>query len=188
MTEPTFPNFGGADPFAGMPDALKPNPPAAMPEPQMAGDATASASPFKEPLDVDAIIANLTLDRPLKLFIPNKEKYPGYEFRIINSIPHEIADAHNKGFREVTEPDMSALFRDLVAGTDKDGKAYRPILVARPKAVGDHIRKKHRIQLASLYAGMDPSNKDLAGKYTSNVDAKDGTKGSFQGPAFRIKS
>ncbi len=35
---------------------------------------------------------------------------------------------------------------------------------------------------------MDPSNKDLAGKYTSNVDAKDGTKGQFTGAGFRIKT
>jgi hypothetical protein len=181
-------NSDPTNPFEGVPDALKPNPPPGVPEPQTAGDAMASASPFKEALDIDEIIKNLTLDRPLKLFIPHKEKYPQYEFRIINSIPHEIADAHNKGFREVTDPEMSALFRDLVAGTDKEGKAFRPILVARPKAVGDHIRKRYRIQLASLYAGMDPSNKDLAGKYTSNVDAKDGTKGAFTGAGFRIKT
>src|SRR5258708_20264288 len=36
----------------------------------------------------------------------------------------------------------SKLFRDLVAGTDATGKAFRPILVARPKKVGDHIRKQ----------------------------------------------
>jgi hypothetical protein len=181
MNDPT-------NPFSGIPDALKPNPPPDMPEPQTAGDAMANASPFKEALNVDEIIKNLTLDRPLKLFIPNKEKYPQYEFRIINSIPHEIADAHNKGFREVTDPEMSALFRDLVAGTDKEGKAFRPILVARPKAVGEHIRKRYRVQLASLYAGMDPGNKDLSGKYTANVDAKDGTKGQFTGAGFRIKT
>ena len=181
MNDPT-------NPVQGIPDALKPNPPSSAPEPQTAGDAMAGASPFKEALDVDEIIKNLTLDRPLKLFIPNKEKYSQYEFRIINGIPHEIADAHNKGFKEVTDDEMSKLFRDLVAGTDKDGKAFRPILVARPKAVGDHIRKRYRVQLASLYAGMDPSNKDLAGKYTANVDAKDGTKGQFTGAGFRIKT
>jgi hypothetical protein len=185
MADP-FP--GNADPFAGMPDALKPNPPASMPQPPGAGDAMAGASPFKEALDVDQIIANLTLDRPLKLFIPHKERFPQYEFRIINSIPHEIAAAHNKGFREVTEPEVTKLFCDLVAGTDKEGKAFRPMLVARPKAVGDHIRRRNRLQLASLYAGMDPSNKDLAGKYTDNVDAKNGTKGQFSGAAFRIKA
>jgi hypothetical protein len=179
MNDPT-------NPFSGIPDALKPNPPAAVPEPQTAGDAMANASPFKEALDVDEIIKNLTLDRPLKLFIPNKEKYPQYEFRIINSIPHEIADAHNKGFKEVSDPEMSALFRDLVAGTDKEGKAFRPILVARPKAVGDHIRKRQRLQLASLYAGMDPKNKEFQSAYAKNADTV--SEGSFRGPAFRIKT
>jgi hypothetical protein len=181
MTDPT-------NPFAGIPDALKPNPPTGIPEPQTAGDAMARALPFKEALDVDEIIKNLTLDRPLKLYIPSKFKHPDYEYRIINSIPQEIADAHNKGFREVTNPDAAALFNELVAGTNKDGKAFRPILVARPKVVGEHIRKRYRVQLASLYAGMDPSNKDLAGKYTDNVDAKGGTKGQFTGAGFRIKT
>jgi len=183
---PPFP--GNADPFSGIPDALKPNPPAAVPGPQAAGDAMKHASPFREALNVDEIIKNLTLDRPLKLFIPDKDKYPQYEFRIINSIPSEIADAHNKGWREVTEPGVAALFNDLVAGTDKRGVAFRPMLVARPKAVGDHIRKRNRVQLASLYAGMDPSNKDLSSKYVNNVDAKDGTKGQFTGAAFRIRT
>lgn len=175
------------NPHAGTPDFLKPNPPAALPEAPGAGNAMAGQSPFSEALDADQIIANLTLDRPLKLFIPNREKFPDWEFRIINSIPGEIADAHNKGFKEVTDPDIVGLFRDLVAGTDKDGKAFRPILCARPKAVGEHVRKRHRMQLASLYAGMDPANKELNGKYTANVDAKDGTKGQFSGPGFRIR-
>lgn len=181
------PNF---DPFAGMPDALKPNPQAPIPEPTTAGDAMASASPFAGPLDVDKINENLVLDRPLKLFIPQSimEKFSNIEFRIINSIPHEIADAHNKGFREVTDPEAVALFTSLVAGTDKTGKAFHPMLYGRPKATGELVRKRRRQQLASLYAGMDPSNKDLTGKYTANVDAKDGTKGQFSGPAFRIKT
>jgi hypothetical protein len=175
------------NPFQGLPPNLIPNPPGEIPGPSEAGDAVARLSPFSEALDVDAIIANLTLDRPLKLYIPNKERYPEYEFRIINSIPHEIADAHNKGFREVTDPELSALFTDLVAGTDKQGKAFRPLLVARPKKVGDHIRRRNRIQLQSLYAGMNPANKDLSGKYTENVDAKSGTKGIFTGDGWRIK-
>lgn len=173
---------------SGLPQNLIPNPPADVPGAPGVGDAMAGQSPFIEPLDVDQIIKNLTLDRPLKLFVPNLEKYKDWEFRIINSIPGEIADAHNKGFKEVTDPEIVGLFRDLVAGTDKDGKAFRPILCARPKAVGDHIRKRQRMQLASLYAGMDPANKELNGKYTSNVDAKDGTKGQFSGPGFRIRT
>lgn len=148
----------------------------------------ASASPFKEALNVDEIIKNLTLDRPLKLFIPNKEKYPEYEFRIINSIPAEIADAHNKGWKEVTDPELTKLFVELVAGTDKDGKAFRPILCSRPKKVGDYIRKRNRIQLASLYAGMDPTNKEFNSKYAERVDEKGLSKGQFSGAGFRIRS
>lgn len=175
------------NPFNNLAPNLIPNPPGEVPEPPGAADAMAGLSPFNEPLDTETIIRNLTLDRPLKLFIPDREKYPEWEFRIINSIPGEIAAAHNKGFKEVSDEKLVGLFRDLVAGTDKEGKAFRPILVARPKAVGDHVRRQHRLQLRSLYAGMDPSNKDLSGKYTTNVDAKDGTKGHFHGDGWRIK-
>lgn len=175
-----------SDPFPGLPPHLLPNPPASIPEAPGAGNA-AAASPFSEALDVDQIIANLTLDRPLKLTIPNRDRYPEWEFRIINSIPGEIADAHNKGFREVTEPELVTLFKDLVAGTDKEGRAFRPILCARPKKVGDHVRRRNRLQLASLYAGMDPRNKELSGRYTANVDEHSGTKGQFSGPGFRIR-
>lgn len=176
------------NPFPGLAPNLIPNPPGEIPEALGARDGMATASPFSEALDVDQIIANLTLDRPLKLFIPNRERYPEWEFRIINSIPGEIADAHNKGFKEVSDPEIVGLFKDLVAGTDKDGKAFRPILTARPKKVGEHVRKRQRQQLQSLYAGMDPANKEMNGKYTSNVDAKDGTKGQFSGPGFRIRA
>ena len=176
-----------ASPFAGLPENLVPNPPSEMPAPPEAGDAVASLSPFKEALSVEDIIKNLVLDRPLKLFIPDRHKYPEFEFRIVNSIPQEIAAAHNKGFREVTDDKLSSLFTDLVAGTDKDGKAFRPVLMARPVQVGKMIAKRHRQQLASLYAGMDPKNKDMAGKYTKNVDARDGTEGQFSGAGFRIR-
>lgn len=182
MTDNPFP---GGDPFGGLNPALMPHPPAATPEAPGAGDAMANLSPFKEALDVDAIIANLTLDRPLKLFIPNKEKYPDWEFRIINSIPAEIADAHNKGWKEITDPELTKLFVDLVAGTDKDGKAFRPILCARPKKVGEHVQRRHRMQLRSLYAGMDPSNKEFSSKYVENE--KNVTKGRFDGDGWRIK-
>lgn len=175
-------------PFPGIAPNLVPNPPGEIPEAPGPGAAMAK-SPFNEPLDVDAIIANLTLDRPLKLFIPNRERYPGWEFRIINSIPGEIADAHNKGFREVTDNEIVGLFKDLVAGTDKDNKVFRPILCARPKQVGDHVRKRQRMQLQSLYAGMDPRNKtEIVGKYTSGVDAKDGTFLNREGSTWRIRT
>lgn len=168
---------------------LIPNPPGEIPEAPSAGDGMQNASPFLEAQDIDQIIKQLVLDRPMKLFIPNKEKYPDWEFRVINSIPQEIADAHNKGFREITDPELTKLFVDLVAGTDKNGKAFRPILCARPKKVGEHVRKQHRLQLRSLYAGMDPKNKELGGKYTENVTTgNDASKGSFSGPTFRIRA
>lgn len=177
--------FPGVD---GTPDILKQQAHAQTPEAPGAGDPLAGMSPFLEAMDVDALIAHLRLDRPLSLYIPNKERYPGYEFRIINSIPREIADAHNKGFREVTDPDLANLFTDLVAGTDKVGKAYRPILCARPKKVGDEVRKRHRMQLRSLYSGMDPRNRELDGKYSKNVrDGKDASSATFDGANWRIR-
>lgn len=177
------------DPFTpGIAPNLIPNPPGEIPGPWSAGDATERLSPFKEALDVDAIIANLTLDRPLKLFIPNRHLYPDYEFRIINSIPQEMADAHNKGWREITDEKLTGLFTDLVAGTDKSGKAFRPILMARPKAVGEIVRKRNRKTLNGLYAGMDPKNKELNGKYTENVvSGVDASKAKFEGDGWRIK-
>lgn len=174
---------------AGISPNLIPNPPGDIPEAPGAGDATASLSPFREAQDVDSIIKNLTLDRPLKLFIPNREKYPQYEFRIINSIPSEIAAAHNKGWQEVTDPALAELFTDLVAGADKNGKTYRPILCGRPKQVGDHIRKQQRLQLKSLYAGMDPTNKEFQSGYAKNViTGQDASAAQFKGPAFRIRA
>ena len=175
------------NPSAGLTSNLVPNPPADIPEAPAAGDAVSALAPFSEPQDVDQIIKQLVLDRPLKLFIPQQHKHPDHEYRVINSIPSEIAAAHNKGWREVTNPEAAELFTSLVAGTDDHGKAYRPILMARARKVGEIIRKQTRQQLASLYAGMDPKNKDLNGKYTSNVDKHAGTAASFEGPTWRIR-
>lgn len=167
-------------------DFLNPNPPGEMPSAPDVQEATAK-SPFAEALDMDAIFKNLILDRPLKLSIPKQYMHPDFEFRIINSIPSEITAAHNKGFREVTDPELCKLFDSLIAGTDKTGKAFRPILCARPRAVGEHVRKAQRTQLRSLYAGMDPKNKELDGQYTKGVDKKDGTFLDRQGSPWRIK-
>lgn len=175
------------NPFAGLAPNLVPNPPPPVPEAPGAGDAMASASPFNEALDADQIIRNLMLDRPLKLFIPNKEKYPDWEFRIINSTPAEIADAQNKGFREVSDPELVSLFRDLVAGHDKEGKAFRPVLMSRPKKVGEHIRRHQRQQLQNIYTGMDPQNKDFGGGYAKKVDRSAGSDAEFRGNGWRIR-
>lgn len=185
MSDTPFP--GAADPFAGLNPALVPHPPVEMPQAPEPGNATAAMSPFKEALDVDQIIKNLVLDRPLSLFIPNKHLYPDWEFHIINSIPKEIAAATNAGFRQIDSPELASLFVDLVAGHDKDGKTFRPLLMARPKKVGEVVRERSRAQLASLYAGMDPKNKELAGKYTSGVEAKDGTFLNREGAPWRIR-
>jgi hypothetical protein len=178
---------GPFDPFAGLTPNLIPSPPPDVPDAPGAGDATASLSPFSEPQDVDSVIKNLVLDRPLKLYVPGRENFPNHEFRIINSIPQEIAEAQRKGWREVTSPEFAELFRDLVAGTSKDGKAFRPILMAREKRIGDMIRERNRKELQSIYAGMDPKNKDLGGKYTDRVDEQGLTSGKFQGDGWRIK-
>lgn len=182
MTDPFNPA-----PVGDVPDFLKPNPPAPFPEAPGAGNAVEALSPFNEPQDVDAIIKQLVLDRPLKLYIPDREKYPQFEFRIINSIPQEIADAHNKGFKEVTDPKLTGLFTDLVAGTDKNGKAFRPMLMARPVAVGEVVRKRKRQELAQIYAGMDPNNVQIDGKYTDRVQDRNLTKGKFDGAGWRIR-
>ena len=183
--------FQAAGPFAdanaGLSPNLVPNPPNPIPEAPGAGDATAKLSPFREAQDIDAIIAQLTLDRPLKLFIPDRHLYPEWEFRIINSIPTEIAQAHNQGWREVTDEKLTSLFTDLVAGTDKVGKAFRPILMSRSKRIGEIVRQRQRRQLKGIYAGMDPKNKELGGKYTFGVDAKDGTFLQREGSPWRIR-
>jgi len=183
MTNP----WDGVNPFTGLPPNLIPNPPAPIPEAPGAGDVMASASPFAEPLDVDKIVKNLTLDRPLKLFIPGKERMPDWEFHIINSTPQELAAAHNHGWREVTDPEMVKLFVDLVAGTDKNGKAYRPILMARPKRVGEIIRDRQRKQLAALYAGMDPTNKTFDSKYAKAAGPNE-TYMQREGTPWRIRT
>lgn len=171
----------------GLPENLKPHPPAAMPEAPGAGDAVAQLSPFTEAQSIDDIFKQLVLDRPLSLYIPNREKYTQHDFRIINSIPKEIAAAHNLGWREVTDPELSGLFVDLVAGSDKTGKMYRPVLCARPKQITAHIQKNQRQQLASLYAGLDPTNKDFDSKYADRVGAKDGTFLQRSGAPWRIR-
>jgi len=185
MTDNPFP--GAIDPFGGLSPNLTPSPPPAMPGAYEPGNAVASLSPFKEALDVDAIIKNLVLDRPLSLFIPNKHLYPDWEFHIINSIPKELSAAQNQGWRQISDPELTSLFTDLVAGHDKDGKTFRPLLMARPKRVGEVVRERNRAQLQSLYAGMDPKNKEMAGKYTSNVEAKDGTFLNREGTPWRIR-
>jgi hypothetical protein len=181
------PLFAPAD--AGIAPNLKPTPPAAMPEPPGASDAMASLSPFKEAQDIDAIIASLTLDRPLPLYIPDREKYPEYQFHIINDTPQEMAHAMRHGWKVVDSPELVALFEGKVSGTDKTGKITKPVLVARPKVIGQHVARQTRMKLAEMYAGMDPRKRSFNSKYadTQTVINNGVTAGNFSGAAWRIR-
>jgi len=160
------------DPYAGLPPNLVPTPPAAMPE---APGVPETRSPFVKPLDASTIIDNLSLDRELVLFIPNRDKYPQHEFRIINDTPQEYADAARKGFQPVDDPELVRLFEGKVSGTDKTGKVTKPVLVARPLAVGDAVRKQIAQRVDNLKSSMDPKRRKLnvgdAEKYASIVDS-----------------
>ena len=84
---PETPVFSPFVPTGGISENLIPNPPSPIPEAPGIFDATASLSPFKEAQDVDQIISQLKLDRPLPLYIPDREKYSDFEFHIINDTP-----------------------------------------------------------------------------------------------------
>jgi hypothetical protein len=176
-------------PGSGLAPNLIPNPPADIPEAPGVNDATAKLSPFKEAQDVDSIIKNLTLDRPLALYIPNQEKYPEFQFHIINDTPTEMADALRKGWQPVDDPELKMLFDSKVSGTDKTGKITRPLLMARSKRVGEIVAKRHRQTLHDLYQGMDPRNKQFNSKYadTQTVINSGDTKGKFSGAGWNIK-
>jgi hypothetical protein len=183
-------NPGNISPDAGLAPNLIPNPPSPIPEAPGIGDA-APPSLFKEAQSIDDIIANLVLDRPLKLYIPEqiKRQFPDFDFRIINSIPQEIADAQNKGFRHCDDPRVAFLFDTLVAGTTKEGAAFRPMLFARPKQVSKIARQRTQRQLQSMYAGMDPTQKELqgGGKYAKRVDGVGMSEGDFSGRFWNIR-
>ena len=127
-----------ANPFqnfnAGLAPNLTPSPPQEMPAVPEIPDATERLSPFQEAQDVDSIIHGLSLDRPLPLYIPNREKYKGYQFHIINDTPQEFAAAARRGWRAVDDPALLALFEGKVSGTDKNGIITKPVLMARSVA------------------------------------------------------
>lgn len=175
-------------PFGGLAPNLIPNPPADMPEAPGAGDAMVSLSPFSKPQDVDSIISNLTLDRPLTLYIPNREKYPEFQFRIINDTPQEMADAQRKGWQPVDDPELVKLFQDKVSGIDKTGKITRPLLMARSKQIGEIVAKRHRQMLHDLYQGMDPAKKQFNSKYVNikPAIASGDTAGAFSFAKIKV--
>lgn len=177
-------------PFGGLAPNLTPTPPAAMPEAPEIGDAMASLSPFVKPQDVDQVIKQLSLDRPLPLYIPNRERYRGYQFHIINDTPKELAEAMRRGWQPVDDPALLELFEGKVSGTDKTGKITKPILVARDRHIGEHEDRMKRAKLKEQYAGLDPKNKRFNSKYADSDAPKNSgdTRGQFGGAFWRIRT
>jgi hypothetical protein len=186
---PETPPFSPFVPTGGLSENLIPHPPPNIPEAPEVGDALVSLSPFKDAQDVDSIISALTLDRPLPLFVPDREKYPDFEFHIINDTPQEMAEAARKGWQPVDNQDLVRLFEGKVSGTDKTGKITRPILMARSRRIGELISKRNRQKLHDMYTAMDPRNKQFNSKYadTEAVINAGTTKGQFSGAGWRIK-
>jgi len=160
-----------------------------MPEAPDVGDATASLSDGNGAQDVDSIIAGLTLERPLPLYIPGREKYMDRSFHIINSTPQEMAEAMRFHWKPVTDPQLLALFEGKVSGVDKTGKITTPILMERDARITAAYDRLKRQKLHDMYQGMDPRNKQFNSKYadTEAVINSGTTKGQFSGAGWRIK-
>lgn len=175
--------FSNFNPNAGLAPNLIPTPPAEMPGAPDIPDAMGALSPFQQPQDVDQIIQQLSLDRPLPLYIPNRERYKGYQFHIINDTPTEMASALRRGWQPVDDPELVKLFSDKVSGSDKTGKITRPILMARDRRIGEHEDRLKREKLAQQNAGLDPKHKQFNSKYVDpslTINSGD-TSGKFGG-------
>ena len=186
MTTP-FKSFAAS---AGIAPNLIPTPPAAMPEAPDIPDAMAHLYPFKEAQDVDSIINNITIERPLPLYIPPELKHSQMEYHIINDTPQEYAAALRRHWKRVDQVEVLALFDDKVSGTDKEGKVTRPILMARDRRIGIQEAKLKAAKLAAHNAGLDPRNKQFNSKFadTKTVIAQGVTDGRFEGAGMgRIK-
>jgi hypothetical protein len=187
---PVTPPFSPFVPTSdALPENLMPHPPADIPEAPEAGDATASAPEAPGEQDIDSIIASLTLDRPLPLYIPGREKYKDKSFHIINDDPQEYAAAARQYWKPVTDPYLLSLFEGKVSGVDKTGKIRRPVLMERPLRITEAYDKLKRQKLHDMYQGLDPRNKQFNSKYadTEAVINSGATKGSFSGAGWRIK-
>jgi hypothetical protein len=186
---PETPPFSPFVPTGSLPENLVPNPPADIPEAPPINDATASLSNGSDAQDVDSIIASLTLDRPLPLYIPGRDRYPEKSFHIINNTPQEMAEAMRFHWRPVTDPYLLGLFEGRVSGIDKTGKITIPVLMERDIRITQAYDKLKRQKLHDMYQGMDPRNKQFNSKYadTEAVINSGATKGQFSGAGWRIK-
>lgn len=186
---PETPPFSPFVPTGTLSENLMPNPPADIPEAPAAGDAMAKLSNGNEAQDIDSIIAGLTLERPLPLYIPGRENYPDKSLHIINSTPQEMAEAMRFHWKPVTDPRLLALFEGKVSGVDKTGKITTPILMERDIRITQAYDRLKRQKLHDMYMGMDPRNKQFNSKYadTEAVINAGTTKGQFSGAGWRIK-
>jgi hypothetical protein len=186
---PVTPPFSPFVPTGGLSENLIPNPPADIPEAPEVNDATAFMAKTPEAQEVDDIIAGLTLNRELPLYIPEREKHMEKSFHIINDTPQELAAAMRQHWRPETDPHILALFEGKVSGVDKTGKIMKPMLMQRDIRITQAYDKLKRQQLHDMYKGMDPRNRSFNSKYadTEAVINSGTTKGQFSGAGWRIK-
>lgn len=186
---PETPPFSPFVPTGGLSENLIPNPPADIPEAPEAGDAMASLPDTPEEQDIKDIIANLTLERPLPLYIPEREKYADKSFHIINDDPQELAEAMRFHWKPTTNPRLLALFEGKVSGVDKTGKIRRPMLMERDIRITYAYDKLKRQRLHDMYQGLDPRTRQFNSKYadTEAVINAGTTKGQFSGAGWKIK-
>jgi hypothetical protein len=174
----------------GIAPNLIPSPPPAMPMPwELPAAPAVKKSPFSTVQDYESIVQQLSLDRPLPLFIPNRHLYTEYQFRIINDTPQEYAVAHRRGFRPVDDPELVALFEGKISGSDKTGKLTKPVLMARDRRIGQHEMRLQRMKLDELNKGLDPKQRMFNSTKAENVlSGPDASAGKFGGMGLgRIK-
>jgi hypothetical protein len=186
---PETPPFNPFVPSGGLSENLIPHPPADIPATPEMPDAMAFLVDSNGAQDIDSIIASLSLDRPLPLYIPERERHPHKSFHIINDDPQELAEAMRFHWRPTTDPRMLALFEGKVAGVGKTGNIRKPILMERDVRITAAYDKLKRQKLHDMYQSMDPRNKQFNSKYadTEAVINAGTTKGQFSGAGWRIK-
>src|SRR5579859_153290 len=153
-------DFTTFDPNAGLPPNLIPTPQAEIPETTDVVDFSSDARyPFNKPQDVDSILKNITIERPLPLYIPKELKHPQMEYRVINDRPEEIAAAMRRHWMPVDRQELLELFEGRVSGSDKAGRLMKPILMARDRRIGMAETKLKRQKLGEQNQALDPRTK-----------------------------
>jgi hypothetical protein len=81
----------------------------------------------------------------------------------------------------VDNKEATEMFNHLSGGVDTRGVEYRPVLMARPRAVSDRARAKSRHDYLQAQANMHPSNRAIDNKYGSIVQDAQITKMTREG-------